>query len=332
MLESLRQLLTPDKSRIALRLLLTGRELDASVFAQKGLALSTADQQRLAAWLARGLATRVVERHVSVDGSIRLVVGLPDGEAVETVAMPIGAVCVSSQVGCAVRCRFCASGLAGVKRNLTRDEILEQIVHARREMSIDRVVFMGMGEPTHNLEAVLEAVARIKHDGVISPTKQTLSTVGSRKAFARMAAAEVRPCLALSLHSADAAVRRGLLPHAPDEPLRELVAAADEYGRLTGMPVQYEWTLLAGVNDRDTDVEQVCALLAGTRGYLNFILWNPVAGLPFARPDRQRAIAMVREIKRRGILATIRNSTGQDVDAACGQLRRRLHSSPLTGT
>lgn len=322
-LEALRSLLPERKRDLAVRLAMTGRPLDPEVFKKRGLCLSDLEVARTAEWQAGGLASRIVSRAVSSDGSIRLGVELADGQQVETVAMPIGAVCVSSQVGCAVRCRFCASGLFGVKRNLTRDEILEQAVHARREMRIDRVVFMGMGEPTHNLENVLAAVARLKHDALISPTKQTLSTVGSRKAFARMAEAEVKPCLALSLHAAEPGLRRDLLPYAPDEDLRELVAAADEYGRVTGMPVQFEWTLLAGVNDRDADVDAICSLLAGTRGYVNFILWNPVADLPFARPDRMRAVAMVRAIKSRGILATIRASTGSDVDAACGQLRRR---------
>jgi 23S rRNA (adenine2503-C2)-methyltransferase len=321
--DALRALLPERKHALALRLVMTGRRLDPHVFGKRGLCLSDAEAATAARWHDEGLETEVRERVVSADGSIRLVVRLRDGEHVETVAMPIGAVCVSSQVGCAVRCQFCASGLAGVKRNLTRDEILEQVVHARREMRIDRVVFMGMGEPTHNLENVLEAVARIKHDALISPTKQTVSTVGSIKALRRMSEAEVQPCLALSLHTADEELRARLLPNAPREALRDLVAAADEYGRITKMPVQYEWTLLEGVNDREVDVDMVCSLLAGTRGYLNFILWNPVQGLPFSRPDRMRAVAMVRAIKSRGILATIRNSSGSDVDAACGQLRRR---------
>lgn len=327
-LEALRSLLPERKRELAVRLAMTGRPLDPGVFKKRGLCLSDAENALTAHWQSSGLATRIVNRVVSTDGSVRLGVELEDGQQVETVAMPIGAVCVSSQVGCAVRCRFCASGLFGVKRNLTRDEILEQAVHARREMRIDRVVFMGMGEPTHNLENVLAAVALLKHDALISPTKQTLSTVGSRKAFSRMAQAEVKPCLALSLHAADPVLRRDLLPQAPEEDLVELVAAADEYGRVTGMPVQYEWTLLAGVNDRDADVEGLCTLLKGTRGYVNFILWNPVEGMPFARPDRMRAVAMVRAIKSRGILATIRNSTGSDVDAACGQLRRRALATP----
>jgi 23S rRNA (adenine2503-C2)-methyltransferase len=184
-------------------------------------------------------------------------------------------------------------------------------------------VFMGMGEPTHNLDAVLEAVAAIKDVAQIGPRRQTLSTVGSRRAFERMLAARVRPSLALSLHTADDARRRELLPRAPREPVRELVAAADAYGREVGNPVQFEWTLLDGVNDRDADADALIALLHGVRGYVNFIVWNPVAGLPFAAPPRERIVALVRRVKRGGVLATIRDSTGPDAEAACGQLRLR---------
>jgi 23S rRNA (adenine2503-C2)-methyltransferase len=194
-------------------------------------------------------------------------------------------------------------------------------------MPIDRIVYMGMGEPTHNLDAVLVAAARLKHETQIGPRRQTLSTVGSVRAFARMHEAPVRPCLALSLHTADEALRRELLPRAGRDPLRELVAAADAYGRAVGTPVQFEWTLLAGVNDGDADADRLCELLRGVRGYVNFIVWNPVAGLPFAAPPRERTVALVRRVKQNGILATIRDSSGPDADAACGQLWLRARTA-----
>jgi 23S rRNA (adenine2503-C2)-methyltransferase len=209
-------------------------------------------------------------------------------------------------------------------RNLNVEEILEQVVHARRSRRVDRIVFMGMGEPTHNLEHVLAAVERLSREGRISPRRQTLSTVGSLAAFARLMMAAVKPCLALSLHSADEGVRRGLLPNAARDPLRELVLAADRYGRASGVPVQVQWTLLEGVNDRDADADALCALLHGVRCYVNFIVWNEVAGAPFAAPPRERIVALVRRVKRHGILATIRDSAGADVAAGCGQLRRRV--------
>lgn len=316
-------LLSPKKAMLAMRLVAAGKAPEASEFERQGLTLSEAESDLLTTWLASGLATKVREETRSLDGTIKLLLELADGKKVETVAMPVGACCVSSQVGCAVGCKFCASGMFGVERHLTTDEIVEQVVHARRLMRIDRVVFMGMGEPSHNLDNVLAAVARIKDEVLISPRRQTLSTIGSVGAVERIRGASVRPCLALSLHTADEALRRELLPRAHTDALRDIVAAADAYGRDVGTPVQFEWTLLRGINDRDEDVDQLCDLLAGVRGYVNFIVYNPVAGLPFEAPDRDRIVAMTRAVKARGILAKIRDSSGPDAQAACGQLRLR---------
>ena len=288
-----------------------------------GLTLSAAEMDLLQQWLEQGLHTAVCEETRSQDGTIKLLLQLQDGKKVETVAMPVGACCVSSQVGCAVGCKFCASGLYGVERNLTADEILEQVVHARRLMPIERVVYMGMGEPSHNLDNVLTAVARMKDELMISPRRQTLSTVGGVKPLERMRNSAVRPCLALSLHSADEARRSELLPRAHKDSLRDIVAAADAYGRDVGTPVQFEWTLLRGINDRDEDVEQLCDLLQGVRGYVNFIVYNQVDGLSFEAPPRERIVELARAVKERGILAKIRDSSGPDAQAACGQLRLR---------
>ncbi len=322
-LPRLESLLPPTKARIARLLLMSGRALDPAEFAARAQALSGEETARLAEFARDGLATAVAQRVPSRDGSVRLVVRLADGELAETVAMPVKAVCVSTQVGCAVGCRFCASGMNGLKRNLSAAEIVEQVIHARREMKIDRIVYMGMGEPSHNVANVLEAVAILKRDAGIGPGKQTFSTVGSVRAFAALAAAEVKPCLALSLHSADEAIRRDLLPHAAKESVAELVAGAAEYTRLQGKPLLVEWALLAGVNDRDEDADALATLLRGVRVCVNFIRWNAVDGLPFAPTTPERAVAMRERVKSHGVLATIRASTGNDVDAACGQLRRR---------
>ena len=162
----------------------------------------------------------------------------------------------------------------------------------------------------------------------LSPRRQTLSTIGSVGAVERIRGASVRPCLALSLHTADEALRRELLPRAHQDPLRDIVAAADAYGRDIGTPVQFEWTLLRGINDRDEDVDQLCDLLAGVRGYVNFIVYNPVAGLPYQAPDRDRIVAMTRAVKARGILAKIRDSSGPDAQAALDAFIKyqQLHS------
>ena len=314
--------LAPDKALIARRMLMAGEAIDPARFAARGLALSKSDLAVLAGFVAQGLSTRVVERVPSQDGSVRLVLDAA-GDLIESVAMPVGAVCVSTQVGCAVRCRFCASGKDGLKRNLTTTEIVEQLVHARAQMRIDRVVFMGMGEPTHNLENVLAAAAHFGRDGLISYRRQTLSTVGSCKAFVRMLEAEVRPALALSLHSVNPATRKQLLPHAYDEPVADLLAGADDYARRIGNPVQIEWTLLAGVNDSDAEIDLLADATRSVYGYVNFIVWNRVDGADFAPTSLERVVEIVRRLKRHGVLATMRVSAGADVDAACGQLRRR---------
>jgi len=327
-LAPLRAPLPSAKARSALRRLMQGEAVDAAWFADHGGPLSRADSQRLADWERGVLTSRVVDRAPSADGSLRLVVRLADGELVETVAMAVRAVCVSTQVGCAVGCGFCASGLAGLKRNLTAREIVEQVIHARRTMRIDRVVYMGMGEPSHNLANVVDAVAWLKHEGAISPRKQTFSTIGSVAALEKLALAPVKPCLALSLHSADEATRRRLVRNAAPDPLRELVRAAGAYVKLQGVPVVFEWTLLAGINDRDEDVLALVDLVKDVRGYVNFIRWNPVTGLDFQPTSFERAVAIRDAVKARGVLATIRASTGSDVDGACGQLRRRALRDP----
>ncbi len=322
-LSGLAHVLPSAKALLARRLVASGRQPTEFEFDKQGLRLAPAELVMLQQWLAAGLVTTVVEEVRARDGTVKLLLSLHDGKKIETVAMPVGACCVSTQVGCAVGCRFCASGLFGVERHLSPDEIVEQIVHARRVMRIDRVVFMGMGEPSHNLDNVMTAVARIKDEVLISPRRQTFSTVGGVEVFERMRQFEVRPCLAVSLHVADDERRRELLPRAHKDSVADIVAAADAYGRDVGTPVQFEWTLLAGINDADRDVEQLCALLKGVRGYLNFIVYNPVEGLPFAAPSRERIVEIVRAVKSRGILATIRDSSGPDAQAACGQLRLR---------
>jgi 23S rRNA (adenine2503-C2)-methyltransferase len=322
-LSGLRAALPDKKGLLARRLVAAGRTPTRFDFDKQGLRLSPDEEAMLQRWLAAGLVTRVDKETRAKDGTVQLLLALRDGKKVETVAMPIGACCVSTQVGCAVGCRFCASGLFGVERHLAVDEIVEQVVHARRHMRIDRIVFMGMGEPSHNLDNVMAAVARIHEEALISPKRQTFSTVGGVKPLARMREFAVKPCLALSLHSANEQKRRELLPRAHKDPLPEIVAAADAYAQDVGTPIQFEWTMLAGINDSDQDVDELCALLQGVRGYVNFIVYNPVDGLPFRAPARERIVAMVRAVKARGILATIRDSSGPDAEAACGQLRLR---------
>ncbi len=316
------QILDDEKLHLARRLLLFGINPTVDALRARGASPTAEQAARLAG--VEPYATQIVSCVLSADGARRLVLSLHDQQRVETVLMGDGGVCVSTQVGCAVGCRFCASGIGGLVRNLDATEILEQVAHARAiDPQLRRVVYMGIGEPTHNLDAVLEAAEILAADGEVHERSQTLSTVGSVRAFARLRDARVRPSVALSLHSADDVLRKELLPRASRDSVAELVAAAEEYAVATGREIQWAVALLAGINDRDVDVELLVELLSGKRGYLNLIPWNAVDELDYARPSREHALAFTKALRDRGIFTTLRWSAGADADAACGQLRRQ---------
>jgi 23S rRNA (adenine2503-C2)-methyltransferase len=268
-----------------------------------------------------------VSEHPGEDGSLRLLLRLADGLTVESVLLLRDGLCVSTQVGCAVGCVFCWTGREGLLRNLTDAEILAQVVHARKKRRVRRVVLMGMGEPSHNLPAVLAALSLLGNEGGFAHKLLVFSTVGDRKIFDRLAAHDVKPALALSLHTTDARLREKLLPRAPRVPPEELVELAEAYARRTTWPIQYQWTLIEGVNDGDEEVERLAELMRGKYGVVNFIPYNTVEGLSFRRPNAERAREMARALHRRGVLAKIRRSAGQDVEGACGQLRARKVAS-----
>lgn len=261
--------------------------------------------------------------HQGADGSARLLVGLADGQTVESVLLPPAGVCVSTQVGCAVGCVFCMTGRGGLLRQLGSAEIVAQVALARARRPLRRVVFMGMGEPAHNLEQVLDAIDLLGTEGGLGHKELVFSTVGDRRVFERLPEGRVRPALALSLHTTDAELRTRLLPRAPRIDPAELVELGERYARLTTYPIQYQWTLLEGVNDGDDELEGIARLLAGRYAVMNFIPYNTVDGLDFTRTAAERASGMVQYLRRRGILAKIRRSAGQDVEGACGQLRVR---------
>jgi len=272
--------------------------------------------------LLEGLA-RIRTEHPGADGSARWLVGLTDGQAVESVRLPPVGVCVSTQVGCAVGCTFCMTGREGVVRQVGSAEIVAQVALARARGEVRRVVFMGMGEPAHNLDNVMEAIGLLGTEGGIGHKNLVFSTVGDRRVFERLPEGPVKPALALSLHTTRPELRRELLPRAPRLEPAELVELGERYARATTYPIQYQWTLLEGVNDGDGEVEGIAALLAGKYAVMNFIPWNEVPGSPYRRPSMARAREMVRALAARGVLAKIRRSAGQDVEAGCGQLRAR---------
>ncbi len=269
-----------------------------------------------------GLA-RLRSEHPAPDGSARLLIDLADGQSVEGTLLPRDGLCVSSQVGCAVGCRFCMSGRDGLLRQLGSAEIVAQVALARARRPVRKVVFMGMGEPAHNLDNVLEAIELLGTLGGIGHKELVLSTVGDARVFERLAQQRVKPALALSLHSTDAAKRAQLLPRAPAFDPAALVDAADRYARSSGYPAQVQWTLLHGVNDGDDELHGLVRLLHGRHLMLNLIPFNSVDGSGYQRPPWEQAAELTRRLNRAGILTRLRRSAAQDVDGGCGQLRAR---------
>jgi 23S rRNA (adenine2503-C2)-methyltransferase len=274
---------------------------------------------------------RLQSAHAGADGAERLLLRLADGLTVESVLLPRDGLCVSTQVGCAVGCRFCMTGRAGLLRQLGSAEIVAQVALARTRRSVSKVVFMGMGEPAHNLDAVLEAIDLLGTAGGIGHKSLVFSTVGDVRAFERLRQGRVRPALALSLHSTQPERRARLLPRAPRIAPDVLVREAERYARATGYPLQLQWTLLDGINDGEDEIDALVRLVAGRYAVLNLIPYNHVDGLEFARPDWERAAAMARTLHRRGVLTKLRRSAAQDVDGGCGQLRARIDAASARG-
>ena len=265
----------------------------------------------------------VRSEHAGDDGSSRLLVELADGQTVETVLLPRDGLCVSTQVGCAVGCVFCMTGRDGLQRQLGSAEIVAQVVLGRTRRPIKKVVFMGMGEPAHNMDNVLEAIDLLGTAGGIGHKNLVFSTVGDRRVFERLPRGTVKPALALSLHSTRAELRAQLLPRAPRIDPAELVELGETYARATGYPIQYQWTLLEGVNDNDDELAGIVRLLAGKYAVMNLIPYNSIDGFAFRRPSWERAATMSLHLYRHGILSKLRQSAGQDIDGGCGQLRAR---------
>ena len=269
-----------------------------------------------------GLA-RVRSEHPAADGSVRLLVELGDGQMVESVLLPRDGLCVSTQVGCAVGCVFCMTGKSGLLRQVSSAEIVAQVALARRYRPVKKVVFMGMGEPAHNLDNVLDAIDLLGTDGGIGHKNLVFSTVGDPRVFERLPQQRVKPALALSLHSTDAALRERLLPKAPKITPEELMTLGEAYARQVGYPIQYQWTLLKGINDSQEEMDAILRLFKGRYAVLNLIPYNSLEMDEYQRPEGERIVQMVRYLHSRGVLTKVRNSAGQDIDGGCGQLRAR---------
>jgi len=273
-------------------------------------------------------STTVREERPSDDGTTKLLLGLHDGEAVECVLIPEGdrrTACLSTQVGCGVGCVFCASGAEGVRRNLEAGEIVEQALwlSERAGGRLTNVVVMGMGEPLHNVPALVAAL-RILTDpsGLdLSPRRITVSTSGFRRGFDEFLRAGLKVNLALSLHACFDDLRRRLVPRGGAGTVREVCAMAEEWFEATGRDVTFEYVLLDGWNDRDEDAEEL-ARLAGAHRNVNLIPMNPVSSAPGLRaPPPERCERFARRLEAKGVVVHLRRQRGDDVAAACGQLR-----------
>ncbi|HEX6665136.1 MAG TPA: 23S rRNA (adenine(2503)-C(2))-methyltransferase RlmN [Solirubrobacterales bacterium] len=267
-------------------------------------------------------STLRVEREAkSDDGTVKTLFHTADGRAIEAVLMRYRdgrrSVCVSSQSGCPLTCTFCATGRMKFARNLTADEILDQALHFRRIEQIDHVVFMGMGEPTMNVDAVLEACERLPELGV-THRRTAISTVGWVPGIDRLAECEMPVSLALSLHAPNDGLRSQLMPVNERYPLAEVLAACDRYRAKRRRKVFVEYVMLDNVNDLPDHARQLAALLDPRVYKVNLIPYNPTGAYDGSSPERiERFRAILSEHR---LTATVRLTRGRDIDAACGQL------------
>ncbi len=274
---------------------------------------------------------QIAAHQKSDDGTEKLLMQLADGGRIECVLLreeSRRSICVSSQVGCAMGCVFCASGLDGVDRNLSRGEILEQMLRLQRllpeEERLSHIVMMGMGEPLANLDAVLAAleVARDPQGLGISPRRITISTVGLPAAIDRLAKYSTPFHLAISLHAPNNALRDRLVPVNAKIGIDDILSSADRYFEATGRRLTFEYVLLSGINDTPQCALELVRLLRGRVSMLNVIPYNPVAGLPYQTPSTQAIHEFRNFLLEGGINIMFRQRKGDGIDAACGQLRR----------
>ncbi|MFM7427982.1 MAG: 23S rRNA (adenine(2503)-C(2))-methyltransferase RlmN [Elainella sp.] len=273
------------------------------------------------------------------DGTVKFLLKLADGQVVETVGIPtyeptykqgtVGGklerltVCVSSQVGCPMACDFCATGKGGFQRNLAVHEIVDQVLTVQEDFGqrVSNIVFMGMGEPLLNSEAVLGAVRSLNQDVGIGQRLITISTVGIPGRIRRLAEHQLQVTLAVSLHASNQALREHLIPSARQYQLTALLDECRDYVQITGRRVTFEYILLAGLNDCPEHALELAEHLRGFQSHVNLIPYNPINEVDYQRPDEQRIQAFVKALKHHQIAVSVRRSRGLAADAACGQLR-----------
>jgi 23S rRNA (adenine2503-C2)-methyltransferase len=276
---------------------------------------------------------KVDRHHRAADGTEKLLLRLADGHHIECVLLRDGSrrtICISSQVGCAMGCVFCASGLDGVIRNLTSGEIVEQMLRLARllpaEERLSHIVVMGMGEPLANLDRLLPALADATDaTGLgISHRRITISTVGLPPAVHRLAELDSRFQLAVSLHAPNDELRNQLVPVNKNIGLDAILEAADHYFDVSGRRLTFEYVLLGELNDSAEHAQQLAKLLRGRLALINVIPYNPVAGLPYRTPTKKAQQRFVQILEEGGLNVHIRDRKGDEINAACGQLRRSM--------
>ncbi len=273
----------------------------------------------------------IAKHEISPDGTEKLLTRLHDGQTIESVLLRDGirrTICVSSQVGCAMGCVFCASGLDGVERNLTAGEIVEQMLRLASllpaEERLSHIVMMGMGEPLANLDNVLQAleIASQPWGLGISPRRITVSTVGLPPSIRKLADRDSRVHLAISLHAPNDELRNQLVPVNDKIGIAPILESADYYFEKTGRRLTYEYVLLAGLNDSVQHARELTRLLGQRNALLNVIPYNPVAGLPYKTPSAESIKKFQEILQGAGIRIKFRQRKGDQINAACGQLRR----------
>lgn len=266
-----------------------------------------------------------------LDGTKKFLFELNDGNFVESVFMRYqhgNSVCISSQVGCKMGCRFCASTLDGWERNLLPSEMLDQIYAITRSVGerISNVVVMGTGEPLDNIEHLIRFIRLLTNeDGLhISQRNITVSTCGLVPQIRRLAEEKLQITLALSLHATTNEKRRELMPVTNTYPLEEVLAACGEYAKITGRRITFEYSLVGGVNDTKEDAEELITIAKKYAGHVNLIPVNPIKERDYKRGSKQEILAFKNKLEKNEINVTIRREMGRDIDGACGQLRRRV--------
>ena len=282
-------------------------------------------------------APQVARKQVSKqDGTIKYLWELGDGNCIETVLMRYhhgNTVCISSQVGCRMGCAFCASTIAGKVRDLTPAEMLDQVLFTQLDsgVEISNIVLMGIGEPMDNLDNVLKFLELVNHaDGMnIGMRHISLSTCGVIPGIKRLAELHTQLTLSVSLHAPDGETRSKIMPVNKPYPVEELFAACHEYFRKTGRRISFEYSMIDGVNDNDWQADLIASKLKGMPGHVNLIPLNDVVESPF-KPSK-RIAAFQRRLESHGVTATVRRSLGGDIDASCGQLRRKAMEEAQKG-